>query len=316
MAAGGKGRGVYGEASDSNDVANYGGYFKANGRSGIGVYGHANYTAEDWRGASNYGGYFVGEGPMNFMGRPTGVGIFAKGNSWAGIFDGGVRIDGSTSIGGRVSINGYTSVSGNMLVTGNVGIDIWDPTEKLSVNGNISMNRPPTYDDDDDFDLTWNPVSRVISKEGSSRRYKQNIRPFEEDFRKILKLQVKQFQMREAYGNPEKDLFGYIAEDVEEVGLAELVTHDAEGRPDGIKYKKLAIYLNEIVKKHDQDIAELKNEIGKSVLPGITEDKGIDTPNLVGKLAVTESIYIEQLQKRITILEEKLAKLEAGMNTR
>ncbi|MFC1635349.1 tail fiber domain-containing protein [Planctomycetota bacterium] len=303
LASGEEGYGVYGEASDGNDVENYGGYFKANGRSGIGVYGHANYTGDDRRGANNYGGYFVGEGPYRkIMGSgPTGIGIYARGNSWAGYFEGPIRIDGNASITGRVSVDG------------NVGIDMF-PTRKLSVNGRIGLTDVRVWDGTDDNDLTWDGFT--ISREGSSRRYKQNIHPFEEDFHKILKLEAKQFQMREGYGNPEKDLFGYIAEELEEVGLAKLVTHDAEGRPDGIKYKKLAIYLNEIVKEHNQDIAELKNEIGKRVLPSVAEGNVTVTPSPESKLAVTESIYIEQLHERISILEEKLAKLEAGMNTR
>lgn len=215
------------------------------------------------------------------------------------------------------------SNTGNTIIQafgGNVGIGMNNPPQKLSVNGRIGLTNVPVWDGTDDNDLTWDGFA--IGREGSSRRYKQNIHPFEEDFRMILKLEAKQYQMREGYGNPEKDLFGYIAEDVEEVGLTKLVTHDTEGRPDGIKYKKLAIYLNEIVKEHDQDIAKLKGEIGKrqgaSSLPSIAESNGyvgIGTMGPAGRLDVNDSIYIEQLHKRITVLEEKLAKLEASMTT-
>jgi hypothetical protein len=137
--------------------------------------------------------------------------------------------------------------------SGNVGIGM-TPTQRLSVNGKIGLTDVPVWDGTNDNDLTWDGF--VISREGSSRRYKQNIRPFQEDFRKILRLEAKQYQMREGYGEPGKQLFGYIAEELEEIGLTKLLTYDAEGRPDGIKYKKMGIYLIEIVKEQQKIIDE------------------------------------------------------------
>lgn len=116
----------------------------------------------------------------------------------------------------------------------------------------------PVWDGTDDNDVTWSGFT--ISREGSSRRYKQNIGALQEDFHKVLELEAKQYQMKEGYGEPGKWMFGYIAEDLEEVGLTKLVNHDAEGRPDGIKYKKISLYLNEIVKEHEQEIVTLKTE--------------------------------------------------------
>ena len=182
--------------------------------------------------------------------------------------------------------------------SGDVGIGM-NPDRKLSVNGAIGLKRVDVWDGTDDNDLTWDGYT--ITREGSSRRYKQNIRPFQEDFRDILKLEAKQYQMKEGYGNPENDLFGYIAEDVEEVGLAKLVTHDAEGRPDGIKYKKIAIYLNEIVKEHEQDIAKLKSEFSK--LEALKKENAdlhdrIKTlESLVGQLEREKSVVHDELER-------------------
>lgn len=294
FASGGEATGVYGEATGTGDMVNYGGYFKAAGDWGIGVYGEATSPAAGQLEPSPYwpdcyGGYFQAMGPR-------GIGVYAKGGALAAHFDGLVKF---TLGGGNINMStpggwpGIIAFSQNghrrdityadwglsiavspsfsppphensitISEAGNVGIGMATlPPYKLSVEGRIALTDVPVWDGTDDNDLTWDGYA--IGREGSSRRYKQNIRPFDEDFRNILKLQVKQFQMREGYGNPEKDLFGYIAEDVEEVGLTKLVTHDAEGRPDGIKYKKIAIYLNEIVKEHEQDIAKIKSEFSK-----------------------------------------------------
>jgi hypothetical protein len=97
---------VRSQASNTGDVENFGGYFTAAGRRGIGVYGHANYTGHDESGGSNYGGYFVAEGTESEygMGGKPGTGIYAKGGRWAGDFDGPVRINGYASIMGNLTI--------------------------------------------------------------------------------------------------------------------------------------------------------------------------------------------------------------------
>lgn len=70
-AAGGTGRGVYGIASNSGGMINYGGHFVAAGGKGRGVYGYASNSGVD----TNYGGYFVavGVGGCGVYGYATGT---------------------------------------------------------------------------------------------------------------------------------------------------------------------------------------------------------------------------------------------------
>ncbi|MBI2368801.1 MAG: tail fiber domain-containing protein, partial [Deltaproteobacteria bacterium] len=91
--------------------------------------------------------------------------------------------------------------------------------------------------------------------------YKEDIRPFDEDFAKILAVEPKVYRMREGYGPPGFENFGYIAEDLDEAGLESLVIYDGEGRPDGVRYKKVVLYVNEVVKAHHKMIEELQAEI-------------------------------------------------------
>lgn len=61
-ATGSPGTGVYGEASNTGAVTNYGGYFQARGSTGRGVYGRALYTGSVQDKNTNYGGYFQSDG--------------------------------------------------------------------------------------------------------------------------------------------------------------------------------------------------------------------------------------------------------------
>jgi hypothetical protein len=57
-------------------------------------------------------------------------------------------------------------------------------------------------------------------------------------------------------GTDDEDI-GLIAEEVEEVS-ADLVVHDEQGRPDAVKYDRVAIHLLAVVKDQQKRIAELE----------------------------------------------------------
>lgn len=144
---------------------------------------------------------------------------------------------------------------------------------RFTVHGNIRVEDVPVWDGPDDHDLTWgagssngidfDPDRLLISREGSSLRYKEDIRPLDADFAKILAVEAKVYRMREGYGAPGVENFGYIAEDLHEAGLNDLVLYDREGRPDGVKYKKVVLYVNEVVKAHQKMIEALQAEIAE-----------------------------------------------------
>jgi hypothetical protein len=141
----------------------------------------------------------------------------------------------------------------------------------FTVHGAIRVEDVPVWDGPNEHDLTWgagahsgvefNPDRLLISREGSSRRYKEDIRPLDEGFAKILAVEPKVYRMREGTGPPGFENFGYLAEDLDEAGLKSLVIYDREGRPDGVKYKKVALYVNEVVKAQQKMIEQLQAEV-------------------------------------------------------
>lgn len=138
--------------------------------------------------------------------------------------------------------------SGNSSFYGNVSIGTTNPVTKLTVVGLQSGTGSS---------LVYNTSNGGIYYQSSSIRYKENIQPFIDDFSKVLKLQPKTFNYKET---KQKDI-GYIAEELDEIGLKSLVGYDKDGLPETIHYEKITVYLVEVVKLQQKEIEQLKKEI-------------------------------------------------------
>ncbi|MBN2058231.1 MAG: tail fiber domain-containing protein [Candidatus Saganbacteria bacterium] len=173
-------------------------------------------------------------------------------------------------------------LAGSGGIAANTNFRIYDDTagqERFSIGstGNVKINRDLDVGDDLDVDgelhigtvypqsigsgtyyLTYNSGTDKVGYMASSRRYKKNIQPLAENFDLILKAEPRSFEWKES---GDKD-FGYIAEELEEAGLKNLVIYDQQGRPDAVKYDKVSLYLLEVVKelkaKNDELEARIK----------------------------------------------------------
>lgn len=90
--------------------------------------------------------------------------------------------------------------------------------------------------------------------ESSSITLKENINPIENALESILKLTGVVYDRKDG---SRKNEAGLIAEDVDMV-LPNLVTRNAQGKPEGINYTKLSAYLIEAIKTIERNIQELK----------------------------------------------------------
>lgn len=107
--------------------------------------------------------------------------------------------------------------------------------------------------------VMWDTVSHTLHycAGASARIYKTNIRDFEDNWDGILSLQPKIF-------NKVKnglEGIGYIAEDVEELGLEKLLIRFPDGKLKGLKYDKFTLYAIEVIKEQEKRITKLENEI-------------------------------------------------------
>jgi hypothetical protein len=207
---------------------------------------------------------------LNLWSTSNGIGLqnstvyFRTGGNFAW-YKGGVHNDAQGNAGGGTALMTINS-------SGKVGIGTTDPQAKLHVAGLIRVDEVPVWNGVSEYDLTWIGASSpshkdaewyCIGREGSSQRYKQNIMRLEDDFQKILSLEPKAYQMKEGYGNEDEWQFGYIAEELDQLGLKSLVVYDQSGRPDGIQYKKMCIYLNEVLKNQQNYLERLENKVNE-----------------------------------------------------
>jgi hypothetical protein len=117
-------------------------------------------------------------------------------------------------------------------------------------------------------------------KQSSSRRYKTNIEALDTGLDAVLNLRPVRFEYKES---GQKDI-GLIAEEVEKVSK-DLVIYDNEGKPDAVKYDKVALYLLTVVKNQQEEIAALKRNTSQNQL---LEQKVKTVESVLAKLSMQQ----------------------------
>jgi hypothetical protein len=103
----------------------------------------------------------------------------------------------------------------------------------------------------DKKNVQYNPSNGEVGYDNSTRRDKRNITSLEDDFGKIMQLQPRKYTRP---NEPENWEIGYIAEEAKSLGLEHLLFYDQENKPDGINYRKLCLYLVEILREHERKL--------------------------------------------------------------
>ncbi len=259
------GRGLWGK-SDGTANEGYGVYGEST-NDGTGVYGYS----EEGNGLWGKSGGTAGEGYGVYgenTGIPGGTGIYGYavhgkgiwGKSDGGVSNGfgvygentsnGVGVYGYNSGGGWAArFDGKTAVTGKLYVsdTGNAGT----PQEALQVNGQIYVEAMNTGSGN----LVYMKGDGRLVQQSSSARYKENIQPLADDFDKILRAESKSFVRK---GTGEREI-GFIAEEFDALGLNNLVIYK-DGKPDGVRYEMVPLYLLETAKDMAETTDQLKNE--------------------------------------------------------
>jgi len=96
--------------------------------------------------------------------------------------------------------------------------------------------------------------------DNSSARFKENITTLKADFKQILNAKPVTYTRPD---NPERWEIGYVAEDMEELGMEELLSRDAEGQVDNFNYEKMILYVVEVLKDHEEQINDQQKIINK-----------------------------------------------------
>lgn len=226
------------------------------------------------------GAYYLYGGTRFYNNSDMATELMSVGNA-----DNHVRVTNNLYVGGRASSYGITNSGNNDLITyGNINVQksafsitnsVPAGTITLSSSGGIFTTQPLQVGS-----ATVTPgtsVLKIIGLTGasgtalhidangnvyyqsSSRNTKDNINVFSDDWDKIFKLSPKSFIYK---SNGIKSI-GYIAEEVEEAGLKELVNYNNNGLPMSLSYGKFIVYLVEQARLQKAEISDLEQRIEK-----------------------------------------------------
>ncbi len=132
---------------------------------------------------------------------------------------------------------------------GRVGIRTTTPPTALAVLGLTSPAPSGT------FPLVYNPTDGGFYYSSvSSMTIKEDIRPLDVDLERVLQIDPKTYKYKE---NGVESV-GLIAEDLDLLGFKELVIYQ-NGRPEGVQYDKVSLYLLNVIKDMNKRIKILEN---------------------------------------------------------
>lgn len=137
---------------------------------------------------------------------------------------------------------------------GNVGIGTSSPGALFHANGTIRYtNRPAAgtitaigYDANGD-----------LKNSSSSLRYKYDIEDYGKGLAEVMQLRPVSFK----FNGEERQNIGYIAEEVNALGLTEVMLYDEEQQPDGVLYANMVALLTKAIQEQQQMIETLQAKV-------------------------------------------------------
>ncbi len=188
---------------------------------------------------------------------------------------------------GNIALGAFAGVN---LTTGSNNIDIGsagvagesNTTRIRNIYSSVANGRAVYVNSDD-----------KIGTLSSSRRYKEQIKPMDKASEAILWLKPVSFRYKKEI-DPMRCLgFGLIAEEVAQVN-ADLVTCDADGKPETVRYEAVnAMLLNEFLKEHHKNeeqqatIAQLKS--GMEALTATVKEQAAQIQKVSAQLEASKS---------------------------
>ncbi len=146
-----------------------------------------------------------------------------------------------------------------------------------------------------------------VFEESSSRRFKRNIRPLTEDFRLILKAQPVIYNRYEDPIDIDTAKYyeiGYIAEEMDSIGLKKLIQYDEDGQIGSFNYDKMILYAVEVLKMQDAALTQLQAEV--TALKAEKAELTAENTALKNQQAQF-STQLDDLSKRLKLIESASA---------
>jgi hypothetical protein len=115
----------------------------------------------------------------------------------------------------------------------------------------------------------FTPTGTIGAVQGSTIRIKKDVSNYAlNDPKNILNLKMKRYKYKNSQrgyhdATNREWMYGYIAEDLQELGVEEVLSYDKDGLPDGINYGLISILTLELIKVQQAETDELKEELRK-----------------------------------------------------
>lgn len=187
-----------------------------------------------------------------------------------------------------VNVNGN-----NRILIGDNGVNYFNGPTVFS-NGDFNVQNIPFGDH---RTMQYDNATGKFYWDNSSRRYKENITEFNDDFSLILKSQPKTYTRP---GAPDRWEIGYIAEEMDSIGLKNLMEYNSvSGVIEGFNYEKMILYVVEVLKTQDAAITQLQSEVAQLK----AENTGLTNQN------TTLKTNNDELEKQQEVINKQLAGL-------
>ena len=193
------------------------------------------------------------------------VSIFAGIDSRVLTFGGGVtNLKNPTGIRFMTSLNTVNpSLRGDLTrmqidSIGNIGINTTTPNEKLHVVGNARITGAYSVTTGSAANV-FVTTDGVLQRSTSSIKYKTDVEDYSKGLKEVMQLRPVTF--KSINSNNDKTYAGFIAEELADLKLNELVENNDSGEPDAISYAYMVTLLTKAIQEQQEQISLLKKRL-------------------------------------------------------
>jgi hypothetical protein len=158
------------------------------------------------------------------------------------------------SDGGLIFLNPAATERMRITTAGNVGIGTSSPATRLHVDGTIRYTNRPAAGTITAIGFDTNGDLKASS---SSLRYKHDIEDYDKGLAEVMQLRPVSFK----FNGEENTNIGFIAEEVDALGLTEVMLYNEEEQPEGVIYANMVSLLTKAIQELKAELDTVKAEL-------------------------------------------------------